>query len=90
MSMRTRNKVRDTNLIKEGIELFIFTTPVCLHCDDLSIKKSLNKGLKFMELLKHLRFKLNKIDPREYTKVIDKTHIILISSSPFRSWTPNI
>jgi hypothetical protein len=81
--------VRYTNLIK-GVKLFIFTTPIYLHCNDFSIKESLNKGLKFMEFFKHLGFELNKMDPRKFAKIINKAHIILISASRLRSWAPNI
>jgi hypothetical protein len=85
MSMRTRKKVRYTNLIKERIELFIFITPICLHCNNFPIKESLDKGLKLMEFLKHLGFELNKIDPRKFTKVINETHILIVSASRLKS-----
>jgi hypothetical protein len=70
----------DAYFRKEGIELFIFSSPVCLHGFDFTIEESLNKVLKLMEFLKNLRLKLKEIYPCKLTEIIDKTHIILISS----------
>jgi hypothetical protein len=56
--MRARDLVRDANFGEEGVEFFIFSTPITLNSDDLSTKSSLNKGLKIMEFVKHFGFKL--------------------------------
>jgi hypothetical protein len=90
MSMRTRNKVSDANLIKKRIEFLIFTTPDSLYGKNFSIKEPFNKSLKFTKFLKNLRFKLNEINPLKFVVVINKTHIIFIATDRFRSSTPNI
>jgi hypothetical protein len=90
MSMRTRNEVSNTNLIEKGVKLLILASPVSLHSNDFSVKESFDKNLKFSEFLKNLRFKLDEINLDNFTKVINKAHIVLISTSRLRSRSPNI
>jgi hypothetical protein len=90
MSMRTRNKVSNTNLTEKGVKLLILASPVSLHSNDFSVKESFDKNLKLSEFLKNLRFKLDEINLDNFTKVINKAHIVLISTSRFRSRSPNI
>jgi hypothetical protein len=52
MSMRTGNKVSNTNFVKEGVKLFILSSPVGLYGNDFLVKESINKSLKFMKFLK--------------------------------------
>jgi hypothetical protein len=56
MSVGLGNSMRGANVAKEGIKLLIFSTPIGLDSEDLSIKLSFNQALKFKEIFKHLRF----------------------------------
>jgi hypothetical protein len=56
MSVGLGNSMRGANAAKEGIKLLIFSTPIGLDSEDLSIKLSFNQALKFKEIFKHLRF----------------------------------
>jgi hypothetical protein len=78
--------VRYANFIKEGLELFIFTSPISLHGNDFSIEESFNKSLKFMKFLKHFRLEFNEINPGKLTKIINKAHVVFIMTIRFRSW----
>jgi hypothetical protein len=69
--------VTHADLGEEGVKFLIFSSLVCLNCNNFPIKETFHKALKFNKFLKHLRFKFHGIDPREFTKIIDKAHIIL-------------
>jgi hypothetical protein len=56
MSVGLGNSMRGADVVKEGIKLIIFPTPIGLDSEDLSIKLSFNQALKFKEIFKHLRF----------------------------------
>jgi hypothetical protein len=60
--------------------------------DDKSflVKQSLNKSLKFLELLEDFIFVLKQIDSSKLAKVINKTDIIFISSYGITSRALNI
>ena len=90
MSIGTRNMVRYANFIKERMKFFILSSPVSLHSYNFTIKESLNQFLKFMELFKHLRLILKKIDPGELAIIINKANIIFLSIDRTRSRTPDI
>jgi hypothetical protein len=70
--------VGDTNLLKDRIKFFIFTTPFSLDGKIFFVKESFNKCLKFSNFLKNLRFKLKKINPCKFAKVINKVHIVFV------------
>ena len=72
--------MRDANFTKKRVELLLFSTPVSLHSNDFSIKKSLHKVLKLMKPLKHFRFKFDEINPSKLAIVINKTNIVFIPS----------
>ena len=78
MSMGTRDKMRDADSIEKRVKLLIFATPIGLHGEDFSIKLSFYESLKLMKSLEHFRFMFEKIDPNEFTIVVNETHIILI------------
>jgi hypothetical protein len=60
--------------------------------DDKSflVKQSLNKSLKFLELLEDFIFVLKQIDSSKLAKVINKIDIIFISSYGITSRALNI
>ena len=68
--------MRDANLLEKIVEFFIFTTPINLHGNDLSIKLALNKLLKIKENLIHLRTFFKQIDPSKFTVIINEAYII--------------
>lgn len=72
MSVRARNMVRDAYFLKERIELLVFITPICLDRKNFTIKLAFNHSLKAMKAIKNFRFVFNKIDPHEFTEIIDK------------------
>jgi hypothetical protein len=82
--------VTHADLGEEGVKFLIFSSLVYLNCNNFPIKETFHKVLKFNKFLKHLRFKFQGIDLREFTKIIDKAHIILFSTSRFGSMTPDI
>jgi hypothetical protein len=46
--------MRDAYLREKGVQLLIFATLITLECNNLSIKRSVNKGLKLIEFLNYL------------------------------------
>jgi hypothetical protein len=70
-----------TNFSEKGIEFFIFTIPISLHGNDFLIKESFYKSLKFMEFLKYLKPKLDKIYPSKFPEINNKAHVTIITSS---------
>jgi hypothetical protein len=48
--------MRDTNVTKKGIKFFILLTPIRLDNNNLAIKPSPDKALKFNKVFKYLRF----------------------------------
>jgi hypothetical protein len=90
VSIGARNMVRDTNFVKRRIQPFVFTTPISLDCKDFLVKQMFNKILELSEFLKHLRFVLEKIDPRKFSIIINESNTIFISSNRLTCRTPNI
>ena len=82
--------VRDANLLEKRVKLLIFTTPVGLHSDNFCVERTLNKLLKIKKDLKNIRSIFKKIDPCVFTKIINKTDIILIMTNRRGGWSPNI
>jgi hypothetical protein len=68
------------NVSKVRIQFLIFFSPFDLHGKNFLIKQALNKRLELFKLLKNLIFVLKQIDPSEFTIIINKADIILISS----------
>jgi hypothetical protein len=64
--------------MKIGVETFIFTTPIGLNDNDLFVKQSLHKLLKFKETFRHLRFMAKQINLHEFAIIINKTHVIFL------------
>jgi hypothetical protein len=60
VGMRTRDMVGDANFFKEGVELLILTTLICLHGQNFRIKESFHKLLKLMEFSKTSDLNLSK------------------------------
>jgi hypothetical protein len=82
------NKMRNTDLGKERVEFFILSSLVGLNGHNFSVKESLNHILKLFEFFKKFRFKTQQIYPSELAKIVDETHIVLVSTN--RCSTPNI
>lgn len=75
MSVWAGNMMRDANFLK-GVKFLILSTLVSLHCNDFTIKLSLNKTLELIELLKNFRFMFKKINTGKLAIVINETNII--------------
>jgi len=90
MSMGTRYMMRNAYFCKEGTKLLVFTAPIRLHSKNFSVKLPFNKSLKFMKTLKNFALVAQQIDPSELAEIINKTHIISISSNSWESRAPNI
>lgn len=86
VSMMARNKMCNAYFCEERVELFILPSLIRLHSKDFSTELSFNKILKFMDTLKHLRFMFDRVDPCKFVVVIDKSHIIFITSEGITSW----
>jgi hypothetical protein len=90
MCMRAGNKMSYADFFKEGMSILILSTPISLYRNNFSIKESFNKILELMKSLKHIRFELEKINPSEFTIIINEADIIFISSNGTGCRTPNI
>ena len=66
----------DPYLIKEGVEFLVLSSLVGLHSKNFAIKESLYKSPKFLKFVKNFRLVLQKIDPSEFTIIMNKTHIV--------------
>jgi hypothetical protein len=90
MCMWTRYKMSYPYSLEEGIKLLILSSPIRLHSNNFLIKETFNMMLKIMKFLKHIRFLFQKIYLSEFAIIINKTHIVLISTKRFRGRAPNI
>jgi hypothetical protein len=79
--MRAGNMMRYPYFLEKGMKFFIFTAPISLHSNYFSIKEPLNKFLKLMKFLKNFRFELKEINLGELVVIINKTNIVLITTS---------
>jgi hypothetical protein len=70
--------------------VMIFSTPICLCEKNFSIKQVLNKVLKFMKFLKHVRLEFERIGLGKLTIIINKIDIILFSTNQLGCRPPNI
>jgi uncharacterized protein VirK/YbjX len=52
--------------------------PIGLNDNDLFVKQSLHKLLKFKEIFRHLRFMAKQINLHEFAIIINKTHVIFL------------
>jgi hypothetical protein len=84
LCMRTGHVMSNANAL-EGVQSLIVPTPICLHSHYFSIKETFNKVLEIMKTLKNFRFVSTKINPCKLTKIINKAHIVIVSSN--RSWS---
>ena len=90
MSVGTGNKMRDADLRKKGVKFLILASPVSLHSDNLVVEQAFNKFLELVELLENFRFKLQKINPREFAKIINQAHIVFVTTKRIWCQSPNI
>jgi hypothetical protein len=70
MGMRIRHMMRNTNAIKEDIQLMIFATLISMHGQQLAIKEALNMCLKVSKNFKDIIFVFKQIDPHKFAKII--------------------
>jgi hypothetical protein len=68
--------VRDVNVVKKGVKLLIFPTPIRLDGNDLEIKLSFNQMLKFKKVFEHLRLCTKEINSSKLAIIIDEANII--------------
>jgi hypothetical protein len=85
MCMRARYMMDNAKLVEEWIKLEVLASLIRSYGKDLAIKLSLNKSLKILKLLKHIRFKFDKINPCEFTKIIHKANIIFFLPTDSRA-----
>jgi hypothetical protein len=75
-------------LVKKGLSFSC--PPITLHGKDLTMKEALNMGLEFLKFLQNFIFVFNKIDPSEFAKIINETHIVFKPTNRFRCRAPYI
>jgi hypothetical protein len=80
----------DSVLSKEGVHLLILASPICLYGNKLGIKQAFCHCLELSEFLEHFGFQTQEINPSEFTEIINKANIILLSSNRIRSRPPYI
>lgn len=68
----------------------ISPSPVSLDSKNFLVKESFYETSKFMKLLKNFRFILDMINPCKFAIIINKTHIIFLSTNRFRCRTTYI
>jgi hypothetical protein len=76
MSMRIRNKMGNTHLLKNGVKFLVLASPIGFHGKNFLVKKSLDMILKVTKFPKHIRFLFQEIHPCELAVIINKTHIV--------------
>ena len=90
MCMWAGNKMSYADFFKEGMKFLILSTSISLHRNNFLVKESFDKILELMKSLKHIRFELEKINPSEFTIIINEADIIFISSNGTGCRAPNI
>ena len=88
--VRARHTMRDASALEITMQPVILTTPVGLNSYDFSVEKTLNMSLKGIKYLLNVRLVLKEINPREARVIVNKAHIIFITSGRSNSWPPNI
>ena len=88
--VRARHMMRDASALEITMQPVILTTPVGLNSYDFSVEKTLNMGLKGIKYLLNVRLVFKEINPREARVIVNKAHIIFITSGRSNSWPPNI
>jgi len=81
MSVGTRHMMRYTNALEEGIEFFIFPSPITLNRENFSTEFSFYKTLEIMKNLKDLGLMFEQIYPGVLAIIIYEANII--SMSPY-------
>jgi hypothetical protein len=71
--------VRNPNGSEKGIEFLVFPTPA-VNNNGFSIQHTLNKFMKLKEIFRKFRFMTKQVDPSELVVIINKTHIIFLST----------
>jgi hypothetical protein len=72
------------------MEPMIFSSPVRLNPFDFMVKEELNMFLKFEKYILNLRFGMKEIDPSEFSKIIDETHVVFKTTNRRYGRIPNI
>jgi hypothetical protein len=61
MCMRTRDPMRDTNILEESIQLNILITPVRMNIQNFMFQETLYMRLELQENIKEITLAFNKI-----------------------------
>ena len=88
--MWTGHTVRDPRALKITVQFVVLATPIRPNDYDFSAKKTLNMRLKSIKHFLNVRLVLKEIYPTKTRVVIDKAHIILITSRGGNTRPPNI
>ena len=70
------------------MEFLIFTSPIGLHGNNLSIEFALNILLEKKKHLIHISTFLEQINPSEFAKIINEAYIILVFANRERGQDP--
>jgi hypothetical protein len=87
MGMRARDKMSDSNTIKEATQFLVFTSPIGQHGQDFTIKQTLNMSLKTMKFINDIRPVFKQIVPCKFAKIVDKRNIVTMMSKRRGGWT---
>jgi len=84
MSVGARDSMAYAYALKIGLQGLILASPVGLDSEYLSVKLPFYEFLEISKALEDLRFKTQKVDPSEFTVVINEANIITMM--PNRAW----
>src|SRR4051812_22189022 len=90
MCVRTRDTMHNSKLVKEVIEIVVFTVPIGLHMNNFMVKQAFDMRLQLQENIKHIKFALKKLEPGETTVSINKTDIVIMTTNRSLGMAPYI
>lgn len=77
VSVRTGDKMVNSNLLEKGIQGLILPSPIRLHSKNFLVKLTFYQVLKITETLKYIRFMANQINPDKLGIIINKANIVV-------------
>jgi hypothetical protein len=90
MGVWTRHIVDDAVVKEIFVEPMILATPIRLKTFNFCVEKKLDSFLKMKKGGFNIRFKINRVDPRVFSEIIDETHVVLKTINRTNGRTPNI
>jgi hypothetical protein len=90
MCVGARNQMRNATLGEKGIQFFLFSSPIRLDGQNLSIQDALHMLLKNVKLSKHLGLMFQEKNSSVFGEIIDEANIISVSANRTRRRTPHI